>query len=62
MEGSFQQNESGIYCEKGQVVEDLKCFFGINFDAISAIKIDKKARLDVLNLLLNYYQLFHHLL
>jgi DNA repair protein RecO (recombination protein O) len=56
-EGCFQKNESGIYCERGQVVEDFKLFFGINFDGISAIKIDKKARLDVLNLLLNYYQL-----
>ena len=57
LEGSFQLNESGIYCEKGQVVDDFKRFFGINFDAISDIKITKKARLDVLNLLLNYYQL-----
>lgn len=57
LEGSFQQYDSGIYCEKGQVVEDFKRFFGINFDVISAIKIGKKARLNVLNLLLNYYQL-----
>jgi DNA repair protein RecO (recombination protein O) len=56
-EGCFQKEESGIYCERGQVVEDFKYFFGINFDGISAIKINKKARLDVLNLLLNYYQL-----
>jgi DNA repair protein RecO (recombination protein O) len=57
IDGCFQQNETGIYCEKGQVVEDFKRFFGINFDAISAIKISKTSRLDVLNLLLNYYQL-----
>ena len=56
-EGCFQENESGIYCDKGPVVEDFKYFFGINFDSINAIKIRKKARLDVLNLLLNYYQL-----
>ena len=57
LDGCFQQNESGMYCEKGRVVQNFKSFFGINFDKLSAINIDKKARLDVLNLLLNYYQL-----
>ena len=57
LEGCFQQRESQMYCESGQVIVDFKRFFGINFDAISDIKITKKARLDVLNLLLNYYQL-----
>jgi DNA repair protein RecO (recombination protein O) len=57
LEGCFQEKESGMYCDEGQVVEDFKCFFGINFDGISEIRMNKKARLDVLNLLLNYYQL-----
>lgn len=57
LEGCFQQRESKTNCESGQVITDFKRFFGINFDAINSIKITKKARLNVLNLLLNYYQL-----
>ena len=57
LEGCFQQNESSVYCEMGPVVDNFKRFFGINFDAVSNIKITKKERLNVLNLLLNYYQL-----
>lgn len=57
LEGCFQKNHTGNYCENGQLIIDFKRFFGINFDAISHIKLTKKARLDVLNLLLTYYQL-----
>jgi DNA repair protein RecO (recombination protein O) len=57
LEGCFQQNHTNNYCENGQLIVDFKRFFGINFDTISHIKLTKKARLDVLNLLLTYYQL-----
>lgn len=56
-EGYFETSPSGMYSEKGDVVENFKGFFGINFDAISDIKLTKSARLALLNLLLVYYQL-----
>jgi DNA repair protein RecO (recombination protein O) len=58
LDGCFQQKETNRYSQNGQVIEDFKKFFGINFDAICHIKLTKNARLDVLNLLLLYYQ-FH---
>ena len=57
LDGHFQNDTTNSYCENGIVVDHLKGFFGINFDAISHIKLSKRERLDVLNLLLVYYQL-----
>ncbi|NND62441.1 MAG: DNA repair protein RecO [Flavobacteriaceae bacterium] len=57
MEGNFQKEAFGDYCEAGDNVEVLKQFFGIDFDALENIKTTKKQRLGVLNLLLLYYQL-----
>jgi DNA repair protein RecO (recombination protein O) len=57
LEGRFQENLSNNYCQNGDVIDHFKVFFGINFDTISQIKLSKKERLDVLNLMLNYYQL-----
>ena len=57
LDGCFQKYHSNGYCENGKVISHFKQFFGINFDAISEIKLAKKERLDVLNLLLTYYQL-----
>ena len=56
-DGLFQDEISNIYCEKGQYIEELKAFFGINFDAAMGIKLTKSQRSGVLNLLLMYYQL-----
>jgi len=60
MEGNFQNTNSGKYCEEGIVITNLKQFFGIDFDVISQIKLTKNQRSDLLNLLLNYYQLHLH--
>ncbi len=57
LEGNFQSFSSGKYCEEGTHVAELKRFFGIEFEAISQIKPTKKIRMDILNLLLLYYQL-----
>lgn len=57
LEGNFQSEPHGDYCETGNVVETLKGFFGINFDALELIKTTKNQRLEALNLLLKYYQL-----
>lgn len=57
LDGCFQSDQTNGYCEKGEVISNFKQFFGINFDSISQIKLTKKQRLNVLNLLLTYYQL-----
>lgn len=57
LEGSFQQVNSHAHCEKGEAVEFLKRFFGINFDALPDINQGKTTRLATLNLLLLYYKL-----
>ncbi|RMA66158.1 DNA repair protein RecO [Ulvibacter antarcticus] len=57
LEGCFQKIETNNYCQNGSTIQFFKRFFGINFDGISSIKLTKKERLEVLNLLLTYYQL-----
>jgi DNA repair protein RecO (recombination protein O) len=56
-EGYFQKNSTDNYCQSGDAVEGLKQCFGINFDGIQQIQLTKTQRLQVLNLLLVYYQL-----
>lgn len=60
MEGNFQRERYGNYCEKGDAVETLKSLFGINFDALNQKKTTKKQRFEALDLLLLYYQLHLH--
>ncbi len=60
VEGNFQNFNTGKFCETGSVVVNLKEFFGIDFDAISQIKLKKNQRSNVLNLMLQYYQLHLH--
>jgi len=60
LEGNFQEFNNGKYCEYGITIDHLKQFFGIDFDAISRIKLSKNQRSDLLNLLLTYYQLHLH--
>ena len=59
-EGTFGTEDFSIYCETGQRVEALKQFFGIHFDAICSVKLSKNQRMDVLDLVLEYYQLHLH--
>lgn len=56
-EGNFENSPFGTSCEIGPHVEAFKLFFGIDFDAIERIKLNKSTRSEVLNLLLSYYQL-----
>lgn len=60
LEGNFQMERTNNYCEKGNAVKALKLFFGIDFEATSAIDLNKKGRSDTLNLLLMYYKLHLH--
>jgi len=57
MEGIFQPKNEGKYSEEGIHITVLKQFFGIDFEAINRIKPTKKIRLEILNLLILYYQL-----
>ncbi len=57
MDGNFENKAYGDYCKKGEDVEVLKQFFGINFDKLDTIKTTKNQRFNTLNLLLLYYQL-----
>ena len=56
-DGIFQIMAGGDYTQRGEAVETLKLFFGINFDDLDQIKTSKTERLQALNLLLLYYQL-----
>ncbi len=60
LEGNFQDSTFGKYCEKGPRIDDLKRFFGIDFDKINDVKLTKNQRSDLLTLLLQYYQLHLH--
>ena len=60
MDGCFQQTYENNYCEEGPHIELFKAFFGINFDTLSQIKANKTVRLELLNLLIRYYQLHLH--
>lgn len=60
LEGVFQQKSTNSYCEEGPHVLVLRQFFGIKFDAVSQIKLTKTTRLDVLHVLIRYYQLHLH--
>lgn len=60
IEGNFQDSKTNNYCEDGHSAQVLRRFFGIDFDAISGIKLTKTARFETLNLLLMYYKLHLH--
>ncbi|MBT8262025.1 MAG: DNA repair protein RecO [Bacteroidia bacterium] len=56
-EGLFEDFPGGMTSEEGPHVEAFKGFFGIDFDALTRIKLAKTERSDVLNLILLYYKL-----
>jgi DNA repair protein RecO (recombination protein O) len=60
LEGNFQDVNTGKYSENGAVIDNLKMFFGIDFDEINGIKLTKNQRSNLLTLLLQYYQLHLH--
>jgi DNA repair protein RecO (recombination protein O) len=60
LEGVFQEKSTNSYCEEGHHVQMLRPFFGIKFDTLSQIKLNKATRLEVLHLLIRYYQLHLH--
>jgi len=60
IDGTFNQNENSLYCRSGDVILWLKQLLGINFDGLSKIKMNQHQRSDLLNMLLQYYELHLH--
>lgn len=57
LEGNFEENQSNNYCIKGENLEVLRRFLGINFDDLSKIKLGQSTRKNFLNILLLFYEL-----
>ncbi|PQB05301.1 DNA repair protein RecO [Aureitalea marina] len=57
MEGRFHDRPEGDYVRSGPEIEGLKAYFGIDFDRLKDVSQPKNQRLEVLDLLLTYYQL-----
>jgi len=58
LEGNFQEDKDSEYCIKGIYIEEFKRFFEINIEALYSVKLSKKTRHLVLELILGYYS-FH---
>ena len=57
LEGRFTEPLIDPLCNCEDVASVFKGYFGIDFDASTGVKVPKSDRLEVLNLLLRYYQL-----
>lgn len=57
LEGNFQANDTDDYCLEGDYIEDFKRFFSVSMDSLEQISLNKTNQKDILNLILNYYQL-----
>ncbi len=58
LEGNFQSKNTSNYCIEGTQIENFKLFFGLNFDTLETVKLTKKQRKELLDLILAYYS-FH---
>lgn len=57
LEGFFQASSTNAYCAKGTTVEAFKIFLNMPYDNLVKIKLKKKVRLNVLDLVLDYYKM-----
>lgn len=57
--GTFESVES-FYSVSEENLQTLKALLGINFDALSTVKLNQKRRADFVNMLLAYYELHLH--
>ena len=60
LEGEFVASPSGNPTLANEDIHLLKAFLGTNFDAVHTIKIKKEARQQLLNVIMNYFQLHLH--
>jgi DNA repair protein RecO (recombination protein O) len=60
VDGKFQSSKTNEYCLNDDKITYFKAFFGINFDDLEHIKLTGNLRLEILNLLINYYQIHLH--
>ncbi|MEH6764374.1 MAG: DNA repair protein RecO [Aequorivita antarctica] len=58
MDGNFQTINTSNYCLQGPQIENFKKFFGVNLETLNTIKLSKKDRHNLLELILGYYS-FH---
>ncbi len=58
MEGNFQSKSSSNYCLEGPQIENFKHFFRINLETLHTVKLSKRDRQNLLELILAYYS-FH---
>lgn len=58
LEGNFQAKNTSNYCMEGTQIENFKLFFGLTFNTLETVKLTKKERKDLLELILAYYS-FH---
>lgn len=56
LEGHFQFEKIAPHCYAGEVVMFLKSFLGTTFDTSSTIKMSRKARSELLTLILTYFE------
>ena len=57
LDGSFQDLKTNAYCIRAENLSLLKQFLGIDFDALSSIKLNKHQRSGFLVMLMEYYAL-----
>jgi DNA repair protein RecO (recombination protein O) len=57
LDGVFQNSKTDAYCIDGENLQNLKLLLGTNFETLDQIKLTKTTRSDLLDLVLNYYQL-----
>ena len=60
MTGTFQDEYEGGHTKRGPEIESFKHFLGTNFDASNQIKLTRKTRNDILEMLLIYFELHLH--
>jgi DNA repair protein RecO (recombination protein O) len=57
LDGVFQFEKTNSYCIEGELLENLKLLLGTHFETLNQIKLSKTNRSQLMELLLNYYQL-----
>ncbi|MEM0519624.1 MULTISPECIES: DNA repair protein RecO [Aequorivita] len=58
IDGNFQATDTSKYCLEGTQIENFKLFFNLDYNTLHTVKLSKKQRKELLDLLLAYYS-FH---